>query len=309
MQLRDPIIERLQLLKNGAVVPGGAGASGEALVRTVERLRKPSQNHAANDGYTPAIERVIVPDGAIEKLRERYGIRELVKDAKLPLRDFFLRYENLSYDVEQVGQVWIVTVFVVSNPQRDFPIAAFSFLFPDTSLPYEEMARSLRINRLLPDDQFAQDDDRDFNVCILFVVLCGALSRGRMVMTRRSHNDPMSRAAKMMAIRRAQRGVPIFSDNIVDWATEQTSIQRSEKICKRSFFGRRKAEYRGTWRLHDRNPEPFWSWVRPYSAGNERLGVVSKTRIVSFEMFRRRGFVAPDFVGQPGQRVKAIKAQ
>ncbi len=112
----------------------------------------------------------------------------------------------------------------------------------------------------------------------------------------------------LAARRRAQRGYPVFSHNVVTLKIPETSLQRGEVRETTTAGGRRSSVVRGHWRLiaWPKDGDPYWTWVAEHKAGDEALGVIVKTRVVKLNgMETRRGFVVPQFAGAPGQRVPA----
>ncbi|MDR6952314.1 hypothetical protein J2X65_001669 [Ancylobacter sp. 3268] len=113
----------------------------------------------------------------------------------------------------------------------------------------------------------------------------------------------LDRGLKAFALRRAQRGLPVFSYNKVELIRPQTALYRGELRSAESLSGTRMHMVIGHWRLIDGVIEPYWIWVDGHSRGNPDLGTIVKERHVrlSPDAFRK-GFRVPADAGHTGER-------
>jgi hypothetical protein len=119
---------------------------------------------------------------------------------------------------------------------------------------------------------------------------------------RATNEDATQRA---FALRRAQRGRPVYSFNRVEIIAPTTCEFRGVVVAAASLAGRRGHMVVGHWRLIDGKLEPYWVWVEGHERGDRELGWIAKERIVKIAPIERRGFVSPSFSGFKGQRVSA----
>ncbi len=116
----------------------------------------------------------------------------------------------------------------------------------------------------------------------------------------------LDKGVKAFALRRAQRGVPVFSYNRVELVRPQTAMYRGEVRTAESVAGMRLHQVIGHWRLIDGVIEPYWIWIDGHERGDEKLGTIVKERHVRLDRGgMRRGFRLPAYVGRPGERVVA----
>lgn len=134
-----------------------------------------------------------------------------------------------------------------------------------------------------------------------FVLLSLAMTSPRAASTERVHR--MSTRANR---RMAQRGAPMHSHNLVTLKLPQPSSQRHESQ-RGDFLGTVREHWvRGHWRLIINTTEPYFVWVDGHKAGNEAMGTVTKTHLVSVgHTASRKGMTVPSHTGKKGERVAA----
>ncbi|MCS0501402.1 hypothetical protein [Ancylobacter mangrovi] len=119
----------------------------------------------------------------------------------------------------------------------------------------------------------------------------------------------LDRGQKAFALRRAQRGVPVFSYNKVDMIRPGAAMHNGVLRSVESAAGTRLHMVIGHWRLIDGVVEPYWIWVDGHQRGDAELGTIVKERHVRLDTGgMRRGFRLPEQVGHKGQRTRAVRA-
>ncbi|WGD31228.1 hypothetical protein AncyloWKF20_05235 [Ancylobacter sp. WKF20] len=118
----------------------------------------------------------------------------------------------------------------------------------------------------------------------------------------------LDRGQKAFALRRAQRGLPVFSYNKVDLIRPQTALYRGEMRTAESLAGLRLHQVIGHWRLIDGVIAPYWIWIEGHQRGDADLGTIVKERQVHLDLGgMRRGFRMPAHIGRRGERVEAVR--
>lgn len=137
---------------------------------------------------------------------------------------------------------------------------------------------------------------------VIGLLFCLSSPRAATVERRVAHQ------ASAPALRKFQRGRPVYSYNVVKLKLPEPTrqggtVSSTEGAAKRGHW------VRGHWRLILNVNEPYWTWVEGHKAGDESLGFVTKERHVELtEAAVRKGFAVPMFEGNAGMRIPAARA-
>lgn len=146
----------------------------------------------------------------------------------------------------------------------------------------------------------------------IFATMCALINSPRSATVERiTRKEMRSHEQKVFAMRRAQRGAPVYSFNRITINRPETSLQRGEVVNCGPQTSKRGHYVIGHWRLLDGKAEPYWVWIESHPRGDETLGFVAHERHVKIEpgsFGSRRGFELPTFPGASGQRIKAQRA-
>ena len=277
-----------------------------------EILRMPALNHAPfpkQDLDRPFCERIVIRKDIIEAISgvAQNDYMNQLKDHLQKVREFCLHlpFERVWIELEDTCCAWYCTsdkiFFIGSNPGRSF---AWPMVWANTpELLKGHVDSEVTFHKIEPYD--STGDDLDFGclsgilVMILLLINTGRTSTARSTINRGS---PAERAWQS---RRHQKGFPVFSHNVVYLAVPKNCEFRGKTVRTVSLIGRRGHLVIGHWRLIDGAVEPYWIWVESFTRGDESLGKIVKTHLVTLAGGVRRGYVLPPFAGGAGQRVPA----
>lgn len=291
--------------------------TGDGLLNFAARkLSLPAKNHAGGDldVWRPMLERYsferewsdaiaqIVQDGDVR--------RRMLSRICLPHHYFWMeekedaRRMKWGYLVNGTNDDFGVIVFLELTG-RTTSVASFD-IHPGAEGPIEFRWNDSPAGRAFFDDY----DSPEVKLALInrAITLISVLNTPNFAAMKRHLPSMLDRRG----LRRQQKGAPLFSHNTVSLILPAASRLRGEVRVEESSTGVRAHIRRGHWRLidwpsrEDPNVEAYWVWVDECEAGDEALGRIVKTRVVKMTGgSARRGFVVPEHIGTPGEKVRA----
>lgn len=260
-----------------------------------DRLRKPALNHVPGDFATPSLERIVFgreESLSMQDMASASSRNEFHPSLLMPMQEFWIEAETpwgrwgyLVEHCEESNGSNVSAIYCVRERGRE-KIVPFVRFFVSECGRTEHSA----VDRLIP-QMMSDRREVEYARQAIFFFEAGitALTRTRMASTRRTHRYEGFPNIGVATRRAAQRGAPVYSFNIVNFAFPQVSIQRGETV-QSVGDGVRGHWVIGHWRYVDKNTvEPHFTWVPAHKRGNEALGFITKQRNFNTTKHAARG--------------------